>query len=75
MRAELPGIDPDKDVQITLEDNVLTLHGERREEVKDKHRSEFRYGAFSRAVRCPRPPTPRTSRPPTAVVSWPSASA
>jgi HSP20 family protein len=54
MRAELPGIDPDKDVQITVEDGMLTVHGERRSETKDKHRSEFRYGAFSRTVRLPK---------------------
>ena len=54
MRAELPGIDPDKDVEITVEDGMLTLRAERREETKDKHRSEFRYGMFSRTVRLPR---------------------
>jgi hypothetical protein len=41
MRAELPGIDPDKDVEITVEDGMLTVRGERREETKEKHRSEF----------------------------------
>jgi HSP20 family molecular chaperone IbpA len=53
MRAELPGIDPDKDVEITV-DGMLTVRGERREETKEKHRSEFRYGAFSRTVRLPK---------------------
>jgi len=54
IRAELPGIDPDKDVEITVEDGTLTLRAERREETKDKHRSEFRYGMFSRTVRLPK---------------------
>jgi HSP20 family molecular chaperone IbpA len=54
MRAELPGIDPDKDVEITVDDNTLTVRAERRQEIKDKHRSEFRYGAFSRTVRLPK---------------------
>jgi HSP20 family protein len=34
LRAELPGIDPDKDVEITVDRDVLTISGERREEVK-----------------------------------------
>ncbi|MEU6970824.1 Hsp20/alpha crystallin family protein [Kitasatospora aureofaciens] len=53
IRAELPGVDPDKDIDITVEDGVLTVRAERREEKKDKHRSEFRYGSFTRSVRLP----------------------
>src|SRR5687768_4447289 len=50
MRAELPGIDPDKDVELEVQDGVLTIKAERREERKEPHRSEFRYGSFSRSV-------------------------
>jgi HSP20 family protein len=54
IRAELPGIDPDKDVEITVADGVLNLRAERRyektEEEKGRTRSEFRYGSFTRAV-------------------------
>lgn len=32
LRAELPGLDPDKDVRITVLNGVLTLKAERREE-------------------------------------------
>jgi HSP20 family protein len=32
VRAELPGIDPEKDVEITVVDGVLTVKAERREE-------------------------------------------
>lgn len=57
VRAEMPGIDPDEDVEITVSDNMLHLRAERRVESKteDKKgfRSEFRYGSFSRAVRLP----------------------
>ena len=57
VRAEMPGIDPDKDVEITVADRMLHLRAERRSETKteDKkgYRSEFRYGSFSRAVRLP----------------------
>ncbi len=57
VRAEMPGIDPDKDVEITVADGMLHLSAERRSETKteDKKgfRSEFRYGSFSRSVRLP----------------------
>ena len=53
VKAELPGIDPDKDVEITVSDGVLTVHAERTEEKKDKQRSEFRYGSFTRSVQLP----------------------
>jgi HSP20 family protein len=56
LKAELPGIDP-KDVDIRLENNVLTLRGERRidDEVKREsyHRVERAYGTFSRSFTLP----------------------
>ena len=57
VRAEMPGIDPDKDVEITVSDGMLQLSAERRSETKTEakksYRSEFRYGSFSRSVRLP----------------------
>jgi HSP20 family protein len=53
VRAELPGIDPEKDVRITCKDGMLRLDVERSEEHKDKLRSEFRYGSFYRAIPLP----------------------
>jgi len=57
VRAELPGIDPEKDVEITVEDGVLHLRAERRqeEEKEGKHwrRRELRYGSFSRTLPLP----------------------
>jgi HSP20 family molecular chaperone IbpA len=53
VRAEIPGIDPDKDVEITVSDGVLTVAAERREEVSEKGRSEFHYGSFVRRVKLP----------------------
>jgi HSP20 family protein len=53
VRAELPGIDPEKDVQISVSNGVLTIHAERREQAQTAHRSEFRYGSFQRSVRLP----------------------
>jgi HSP20 family molecular chaperone IbpA len=53
VRAELPGIDPEKDVEITVDDGILTVRAERREEKKEGGRSEFRYGSFARSVTLP----------------------
>ena len=53
LRAELPGIDPDKDLDITVDDGVLTVKAERREETKTEGRSEFHYGSFARRVSLP----------------------
>ena len=54
LRAELPGIDPEKDVDISVADGTLTMRVERREVKKDVNRSEFRYGSFQRTVDLPR---------------------
>lgn len=53
LRAELPGVDPDRDVEVTVDDGVLTIHAERRQETTEGHRSEFRYGSFTRSVTLP----------------------
>ncbi|WP_329361794.1 Hsp20/alpha crystallin family protein [Streptomyces sp. NBC_00669] len=53
VKAELPGVDPEKDIDITVRDGLLTVHAERTEEAEDKHRSEFRYGSFTRSVQLP----------------------
>jgi HSP20 family protein len=53
IRAELPGIDPDKDLEVTVVNGILRIKAERREERSDKHHSEFHYGTFSRSVALP----------------------
>ena len=56
LKAELPGIDP-KDVDVKVENNVLTLQGERKfdSEVKREqyHRVERAYGRFTRSFTLP----------------------
>jgi HSP20 family protein len=56
IKAELPGMSKD-DVKITLENNLLTIRGERKNELNDKegnaHRIERRYGAFERSFTIP----------------------
>lgn len=58
IRAELPGVDPDKDVEIDVTDDRLTIHAERRseetEKKEDSYRSEFRYGSLVRTVSLPK---------------------
>lgn len=56
VEVPLPGVDP-KQVEVSIEDDVLTVSGEQRHstEVDDKsyHRREVRYGRFHRAVTLP----------------------
>jgi HSP20 family protein len=53
VRAELAGIDPGKDVEITVGSGYLTIHAERSDKTEGKHRSEFRYGSFTRSLMLP----------------------
>jgi HSP20 family protein len=54
--AELPGME-EKDIELTVSNDVLTIKGERKEEKEEKNRdyhiSERRYGSFHRAFRLP----------------------
>jgi len=56
LTAEVPGID-EKDIEIKVEDNTLTLKGERKFEKETKeenfHRIERSYGSFFRAFSLP----------------------
>ncbi|MFF5923410.1 Hsp20/alpha crystallin family protein [Streptomyces flavochromogenes] len=53
LKAELPGMDPDRDISITVDDNLITVSAEHSESTEDKEHSEFRYGSFRRTVRLP----------------------
>jgi len=56
VEAALPGLKPE-DVEVTVENNVLTIKGETRQEVDDKqrnfHRVERRFGSFQRTIGLP----------------------
>ena len=56
LRADLPGLNED-DVKVELEDNVLTISGERRSEHEDKKEGYYRIerasGSFSRSLTLP----------------------
>lgn len=57
MNAEVPGID-EKDIEIKIEDNTLTINGERKLEKETSeenyHRIERSYGSFYRSFTIPR---------------------
>jgi len=58
IRAELPDVDVDKDVEVTVDEGYVHIraHREQRTEHKDKEsfRSEFRYGEFHRDLPLPK---------------------
>lgn len=53
VKAELPGMD-EKDIEVSLDENVLTIRAERKDEHEEKKRnyqvSEMSYGRFERCV-------------------------
>jgi len=57
VRAEVPGVDPERDIDVSVDNGVLTISAERRESSREKgdrgFHSEFRYGSFVRQVRLP----------------------
>ena len=57
VRAEIPGIDPDKDVELTVADHVLHIEARRHEEEsreeKGYRRKEIRTGSFQRTLTLP----------------------
>src|ERR1039458_8215144 len=50
---EVAGIDPEKDVEVTVGSGYLNIHAERYDQTEGKHRSEFRYGSFTRSLPLP----------------------
>ena len=56
VRADLPGSRPD-DIEVTVQHNVLTISGERRQESQQENdgvvRSEVTYGSFARSIVLP----------------------
>ena len=57
IRADLPGIDPEKDVEVTVAGGTLHIEAERREEQRREEkgyvRRELRYGSLSRSLPLP----------------------
>lgn len=57
IRLEMPGLDPEKDIEVEIGDAALHVTARREErsseEKPDMYRSEFRYGSFERYVPLP----------------------
>lgn len=53
LHAELPGVDPAKDIDITVHHGQLTIKAERSEKKEAKGRSEFCYGSLTRSITLP----------------------
>src|SRR6202140_588226 len=56
LKIEVPGID-EKDIDVRIENNTLTVHGERKYEEQEKEenyrRIERQYGSFTRSFSLP----------------------
>lgn len=53
IRADIPGVDPNQDIQVDVEGNLLRLTAQRRQEEHENARTEIRYGAFQRVLTLP----------------------
>src|SRR5947209_4288674 len=53
LRAEIPGVDPVKDIDVTVDDGQLSIKAVRAQKAESQGRSEFSYGAFARSVPLP----------------------
>lgn len=53
VRAELPGVDPIEDIEVTVRDGRLTIKALRKRTTESNGLSEFSYGSFSRTVPLP----------------------
>jgi len=53
VRAEIAGIDPEKDLEVCVGAGYLVLRAVRSAATEGKHRSEFRYGSFTRTIELP----------------------
>ncbi len=54
IRADIPGVDPDRDIHLSVEGGMLRLRAERRAEEHDRYHTEIRYGSFERLITLPR---------------------
>jgi HSP20 family protein len=53
VRAELPGVDPADDIEVSVRDGKLTIKAERTQTSESNGHSEFSYGSFVRTVPLP----------------------
>jgi HSP20 family protein len=53
VRAEVPGVDPTDDIEVTVRDGRLTIKAERTQTSESNGHSEFSYGSFIRTITLP----------------------
>jgi HSP20 family protein len=53
IRLEIPGVDPKRDLTVTVQTGTLTVHAEHRQTGPTDERSEFQYGSFARSIALP----------------------
>lgn len=57
VRAELPGVDPDRDIDVSIADGILNISAKREQKSESKtensYRSEFHYGSLQRRIALP----------------------
>lgn len=56
IRGEIPGVDPAEDIEVSVDNDRLSIRAERESRVEDDedgYRSEFHYGSFVRVVTLP----------------------
>ncbi len=53
VRAEVPGVDPMKDIDVAIDDRTISITAERSESRAEGKRSEFRYGRLARRLALP----------------------
>jgi HSP20 family protein len=65
VKADVPGMEA-KDIHVSIDGNVLTLQGERKQEKEQKgknfHRVERSYGSFSRSINLPAVVAPQKAK-------------
>ena len=59
IRLEVPGVDPVRDLTVTVETGTLIVRAVRRDDLPDDGQSEFRHGEMSRSVSLPLGANPR----------------
>jgi HSP20 family protein len=53
LRVEVPGVDPEHDIDLMVSGGNVTVKAERRHDDERRHHSEFRYGKFERSFALP----------------------
>jgi HSP20 family molecular chaperone IbpA len=53
IRADLPGLDPDRDIDVSVHEDTLEIKAIRRDDLKARHHTEIAYGLYRRVMTLP----------------------